>query len=69
MSKRVLITGMSGLIGGLVRQHLQGRYEISGLNRRDVFYAISKNKWGYRDMSRAKEVLGFEAQDAAEDYR
>ncbi len=35
----------------------------------DVFYAISKNKWGYRDMSRAREVLGFEAQDAAEDYR
>ncbi len=35
----------------------------------DVFYVISKNKWGYRDMSRAKEILGFEAQDAAEYFR
>ena len=33
---KVLITGMSGLIGGLVRKHLEGKYELSALNRRDV---------------------------------
>ena len=37
--------------------------------KHEVFYVTSKNKWGYRDMSRAKAVLGFEAQDAAEDHR
>ena len=33
---KVLITGMSGLIGGLLRQHLEARsgYELSALNRR-----------------------------------
>ena len=36
--KKVLITGMSGLIGGLLRRHLEsvGGYELSALNRRAV---------------------------------
>ncbi|MBM3459414.1 MAG: NAD(P)-dependent oxidoreductase [Armatimonadetes bacterium] len=34
--KRVLITGASGLIGGLVRTRLADRYEFSALNRRPV---------------------------------
>jgi nucleoside-diphosphate-sugar epimerase len=36
--KKVLITGMSGLIGGLLRRHLEGLggYELSALNRRPV---------------------------------
>jgi nucleoside-diphosphate-sugar epimerase len=34
--KSVLITGMSGLIGGVVRRHLEGKYELSALNRRPV---------------------------------
>ena len=35
---KVLITGMSGLIGGLLRGHLEGRggYELRALNRRAV---------------------------------
>jgi len=35
---KVLITGMSGLIGGLLRNHLDevGGYELSALNRRPV---------------------------------
>ena len=35
MSKRVLVTGMSGLIGGLLKEHLNalGGYELSALNR------------------------------------
>ena len=36
--KKVLITGMSGLIGGLLRRHLEnlGGYELRALNRRPV---------------------------------
>ena len=36
--KKVLITGMSGLIGGILRKHLEGLggYELSALNRRPV---------------------------------
>ena len=36
--KKVLVTGMSGLIGGLLRRHLEetGGYELSALNRRPV---------------------------------
>ena len=32
----------------------------------DIFYAVSNNKWSYRDMSHAKEVLGFEPMDSVE---
>ena len=36
--KKILVTGMSGLIGGLLRDHLErlGSYELSALNRRRV---------------------------------
>lgn len=34
--KKVLVTGMSGLIGGVVRERLAGDYELSALNRRNV---------------------------------
>ena len=34
--KRVLVTGMSGLIGGVVRRELEGMYELRALNRSDV---------------------------------
>ena len=34
--KKVLITGMSGLIGGIVRARLEGNYILSALNRRPV---------------------------------
>ena len=38
MTKKVLITGMSGLIGGLLREKLEGDggYELSALNRSAV---------------------------------
>jgi nucleoside-diphosphate-sugar epimerase len=35
----------------------------------DVFYAISRNRWGYRDLTHPREILGFEPRDAAEDHR
>ena len=37
--------------------------------RYDIFFVQSANKWGYRDLSHAREVLGFSPQDAAEDHR
>jgi len=36
MSTNLLITGMSGLIGGAVQRRLAGRYQLTALNRRDV---------------------------------
>jgi len=35
----------------------------------DVFYAVSDNRWGYRDLEHARTVLGFAPRDRAEDYR
>ncbi len=37
--------------------------------RYDIFYVVSDNKWGYRDLTRARDVVGFVPQDAAENYR
>src|SRR5258705_42505 len=37
MARRsVLVTGMSGLIGGALRRHLEGTYALSALNRRPL---------------------------------
>ena len=35
----------------------------------DIFFAVSDNKYNYRDVSHAKEVVGYEPRDRAEDYR
>jgi len=37
--------------------------------RFDVFFAVSNNKWSYRDLDHARRVLGFEPLDAAETHR
>jgi nucleoside-diphosphate-sugar epimerase len=37
--------------------------------RYDIFFVTSNNKWGYRDLTHAREIVGYEPQDAAEDYR
>lgn len=37
--------------------------------RFDILYALSRNKWSYRDISRAREVVGFDPEDEAEAYR
>ena len=34
--RSVLITGMSGLIGSVLRRRLEGKYRLSALNRRDM---------------------------------
>ena len=33
------------------------------------FYVVSNNKYSYRDMAHARDVLGFEPEGDAEDYR
>ena len=35
----------------------------------DVFFAVSNNRWGYRDLTHARDVLGWAPLDAAEDHR
>ena len=37
--------------------------------RFDVFFVVSDNRWGYRDLEHARAVLGFEPRDRAEDHR
>ena len=37
--------------------------------RCDIFFVNSDNKWSYRDLSHARDVLGFVPQDAAEEHR
>ena len=36
--------------------------------RFDVFFVVSNNRWGYRDISRAIEVVGYDPKDNAEDF-
>ncbi|MBF0277290.1 MAG: NAD(P)-dependent oxidoreductase [SAR324 cluster bacterium] len=54
---------------GDVAKMIETCVEAPAAIKHEVFYVISENKWGYRDMEHAKEVLGFEAQDAAENFR
>ena len=35
----------------------------------ETFLVTSNNKWGYRDLSHFREVLGYEPLDSAEDFR
>ena len=35
----------------------------------DIFFALSDNKWGYRDLAHPREVIGFEPQDSADVFR
>ena len=37
--------------------------------RFDVFFILSDNRWGYRDLSHPREMIGFTPRDAAEDHR
>ena len=34
--------------------------------RFDIFYVVSNNKYGYRDIEHAREVVGYEPTDSAE---
>jgi len=34
----------------------------------DLFYAVSNNKWSYRDIDHAREILGYTPEDSADDF-
>ncbi|MBT5320239.1 MAG: hypothetical protein HOL45_10085, partial [Chloroflexi bacterium] len=35
----------------------------------DIFYSGSDNQWGVRDIAHATEILGYQPEDRAEDFR
>ncbi len=37
--------------------------------RYDIFFVTSNNRWSYRDLGHAKDVVGYVPQDHAEDHR
>lgn len=37
--------------------------------RYDIFYVTSNNRWSYRDLEHAKQVVGYVPRDNAEDHR
>ena len=40
--------------------------EASESVRFDIFYVVSNNKYGYRDITHAREVVGYKPTDSAE---
>jgi len=61
MTQRILVTGMSGLIGGAVRQHLEGRYDLTALNRS----LVPGVRTVQADIAEFASILpAFEGQDA-----
>ena len=32
-----------------------------------IFFAVSNNRWNYRDLSHARDVLGWEPEETADD--
>ena len=49
-----------------VSTHLKACIDAPESVRCDTFYAVSDNKWNYRDLTHAKEVLGWQPQDSAD---
>ncbi|MCY3883936.1 MAG: NAD(P)-dependent oxidoreductase [Gammaproteobacteria bacterium] len=43
--------------------------EADSSNLLETFFVTSRNKWGYRDLTHAEQVVGFVPQDEAEAYR
>ena len=50
-----------------ISQMLQKCIDAPDSVKYDIFFAVSNNRWNYRDLSHPKEVIGFEPQDSAED--
>ena len=59
-------TAANFLSQGDVSSILQACVEAHPMLAYDVFFATSKNRWGYRDLEHAREVLGWEPKDSAE---
>ena len=52
-----------------VVQILERAIEAPASLRHGIFFAVSDNRWGYRDLAHARQILGFVPQDRAEDHR
>ncbi len=52
-----------------IAQMLQRCIDAPDDLRYGVFFAISNNRWGYRDIEHPRAVLGYEPQDEAEALR
>ena len=50
-----------------VATHLKACIDAPESVRCDTFYAVSDNKWNYRDLTHAQEILGWQPQDSADD--
>ena len=59
-------TAANFLSHGDVSSILHACVEAHPMLAYDVFFATSKNRWGYRDLEHARDVLGWEPQDSAE---
>ena len=57
------------LSGADVCQMLRRCIDAPADLRFDVFYATSRNRWGYRDLEHPREVIGYEPQDSADSFR
>ena len=53
------------MIGNLIERCVEAPETL----KFDIFYAVSNNKWSYRDMGHARQVLGFEPQDSVDRFR
>ncbi len=61
------ITAANFLSHGDVAGILQACIEAHPLLKYDVFFATSKNRWGYRDLEHPREVLAWEPQCVVEE--
>lgn len=59
----------SYLSHGDVADLLHRCIEASESVKYDIFLATSNNKWGYRDLQHARDVLGYQPRDTAERFR
>ena len=50
-----------------IATHLKACIDAPDDLRFDIFFAVSNNRWNYRDLSHPKEVLGWEPEDSADD--
>ncbi len=50
-----------------ISQILQRCIDAPDSVKYDIFDAVSNNRWAFRDLSHAKEVIGYEPQDSADD--
>ena len=48
-------------------EHLKACVDAPESVRCDTFYAVSGNKWNYRDLIHAEEILGWRPKDSADD--